>query len=1001
MQKLITLAYCLLLSIFHLQAQCDLDLFAVEVDCAGGQNGEIMVEMTGTAPFDISLNGQFIESVDTSLYHFSNLIAGQYLISLADAESCQDSQYVDVNEPALLEADVFVDSSCGYSCIEITPTGGTAPYLYVLNGSINGTQGFFCDFFDPGIYVIQVTDVLGCTFETQTEIIQTPFIEVWMTEEVIDCNSSELSAEVVGGNNIISYAWNTFELTSSIIVDAAGIYSVTVTDTEGCTAEGSYLYDGGFQIESIVKDVDCNGLGSIEVIPIGDFNPTVINWAGPGVSSNELSIAELVPGTYSLLLEDASGCSENYTFEILEFEELSVDFTFSETTCGEANGNIALTVFGGSGGFTYQWDNGLPASASIQNLVVGIYCCTITDTNNCSVDVCVTITEAAGVEYEFEGTPESCLSEGSIKVNIISGPTPVTFNWSTGSTADSITNLVAGTYSVTIVDGNGCAITDTYEIDSPIGLALSSSFTSCNTNDGTATANVQGGASQPTFLWNNGQTSATATGLAPNWYSVTVTDELTDCTVHQNIQVLEDPICYVRIEGYVLLDEIDMNCDTMQAEGIEHIQVELSDGQITYTDQDGFYQFTTDAGEYVINVNYTGASYDGLCIDPIAINADTWGSSYSDNDFYFEYGEDQDVQIKVIKPNARPGFNQKVRICLMNIGAVSMTGTLTFIHPDVEEFVESAPMQDNYDEGTSTLTWEYEDLPPGAIWIYNIYLYTPIGTDLGTPLDYFFQANPIAGDLTPENNTIECSIVVTGSFDPNDKAVTPEGIGENGSITMEDSLLTYKVRFQNTGTDTAFTVRVLDTLDIDLDERTVVPGPASHPYTLTVKDGNVLDFLFENIMLPDSFVNEPASNGFFMFDVKIKEGSPYGTRIENRAGIYFDFNEPIITNTVVNTIEMVNEVSSIAKNDFLFEVFPNPGNGQGNYSIQLDSPEMVSIKAFDINGKIISELSEQKFYSKGSHVINFNKFNLVNGVYFIQAETQSGKVAKVKYVLIK
>ncbi|MEL6866888.1 MAG: T9SS type A sorting domain-containing protein, partial [Bacteroidota bacterium] len=121
-----------------------------------------------------------------------------------------------------------------------------------------------------------------------------------------------------------------------------------------------------------------------------------------------------------------------------------------------------------------------------------------------------------------------------------------------------------------------------------------------------------------------------------------------------------------------------------------------------------------------------------------------------------------------------------------------------------------------------------------------------------------------------------------------------------GLITLADTVLSYHIRFQNTGTDTAFTVVIRDTLDNDLNLRSLVPGPSSHAYELDVLPNRVLEFTFNDIHLPDSNTNEPASHGFVFFDIEVANRS-LGTRIENSVGIYFDYNAPIITNTVLNT----------------------------------------------------------------------------------------------------
>jgi uncharacterized repeat protein (TIGR01451 family) len=151
--------------------------------------------------------------------------------------------------------------------------------------------------------------------------------------------------------------------------------------------------------------------------------------------------------------------------------------------------------------------------------------------------------------------------------------------------------------------------------------------------------------------------------------------------------------------------------------------------------------------------------------------------------------------------------------------------------------------------------------------------------------------------------------VVTGSYDPNDKTGFPLGIGQSHDI-LPNTDLQYVIRFQNTGTDTAFTVVIRDTLDTDLNIFTVTPGVSSHPYTFRMYGPRVLEWTFENINLPDSSSNEPESHGFATFQVKQVPNLATGTEINNEVGIYFDLNDPIITNTTLHTINpCINSIS--------------------------------------------------------------------------------------------
>lgn len=150
----------------------------------------------------------------------------------------------------------------------------------------------------------------------------------------------------------------------------------------------------------------------------------------------------------------------------------------------------------------------------------------------------------------------------------------------------------------------------------------------------------------------------------------------------------------------------------------------------------------------------------------------------------------------------------------------------------------------------------------------------------------------------------EVCIIIRDSYDPNDISVTPEGIGANHYI-KNDNKLRYTIRFQNTGTDTAYNIYIIDTLPKELDIATLDMLGSSHNYTYKLLSGqkeNVLQIDFKNIYLVDSFANEPLSNGFVSFDIRLNDSLKKGTIVRNFADIYFDFNAPVRTNTVFNTI---------------------------------------------------------------------------------------------------
>ncbi len=182
----------------------------------------------------------------------------------------------------------------------------------------------------------------------------------------------------------------------------------------------------------------------------------------------------------------------------------------------------------------------------------------------------------------------------------------------------------------------------------------------------------------------------------------------------------------------------------------------------------------------------------------------------------------------------------------------------------------------------------------------------------------------------------ECQIV-RGSFDPNEKEGFPLGFGFSNLI-KPNTEIEYVIRFQNTGTDTAFTVVVEDVLPPGLDANTIHDVLSSHAYQMNLVSKNKLLFRYENILLVDSFTNERASHGFVSFKIKQKPDNAFGTLIENSANIYFDFNAPVLTNFVFHEIgEVIGVVASkhVKESEAVF-IYPNPGTVETSFQLESD-----------------------------------------------------------------
>ena len=207
----------------------------------------------------------------------------------------------------------------------------------------------------------------------------------------------------------------------------------------------------------------------------------------------------------------------------------------------------------------------------------------------------------------------------------------------------------------------------------------------------------------------------------------------------------------------------------------------------------------------------------------------------------------QDLSVDLSAGTARPGFTKHYSIAYSNKGSVGVTGVVTFTLPPEVVYQSSSP-SGVFDAPTHTITWNVGLLAPLAGGTLGVTVQIPPTTPIGTNLAGSAKIAPIIGDAYQANNTSSETQRVSGSFDPNDKAVSPEGAGADHVVRPTDTL-TYKVRFQNVGNDTAFNIVVLDTLDSNLDPNTLALGAASHPYSFQIMNGRELEWTFSDINL--------------------------------------------------------------------------------------------------------------------------------------------------------
>jgi uncharacterized repeat protein (TIGR01451 family) len=293
-------------------------------------------------------------------------------------------------------------------------------------------------------------------------------------------------------------------------------------------------------------------------------------------------------------------------------------------------------------------------------------------------------------------------------------------------------------------------------------------------------------------------------------------------------------------------------------------------------------------------------------------------------------------------------------------------------------------------------TWRLEvNQPNGSPWYYPAAGFLEgCGTNgSGTFSTGFINKFPL-GDQSPFVDA-DCRKVVA-SFDPNEKSAFPQG-ADDAHWLKKDQEIDYQIDFQNTGTDTAFLVVVLDTLSNLLNPATIRPLGGSHPFTFHVLGSGVVQFVMAHILLPDSSVNEPASHGYVRFAVKPKAGAKDGALVFNKAAIYFDFNTPVITNTVYHTLgTKFLQVSTIdLRLGLALEVYPNPVSGYVTFFLQSVLPVHGTVRIFNAEGLEIASrpVTENKF--------GFDTAAMPAGVYFFRMEGPDGQIGAGRFVVVR
>ncbi len=537
-----------------------------DVDCQGGENGQIEASATGGAgDYQYALgDGDF---QDAGL--FTGLPAGTYTITVIDGEGCTGTCEVTVDQPNGLScsASEVEPVSCnggddGSATVNVE--GGNGGYTYEWD---NGQTSQQATGLDAGTHSVTVTDAKGCFVVCDVIITEPDALTCSASETApVSCkggDDGQATASAQGGNGGYTYEWDNGQTGATADELDAGPHSVTITDSKGCTVVCEVTITEPETLTCTASEtapVSCNGGddGKATASAQGGNGGYTYEWDNGQTSQQATG---LDAGAHSVTITDSKGCT--VVCEVVISEPDALTCTIEEqkdVRCnGESNGSATVAAQGGNGGYAYAWDNG-ETGATADNLDAGPHDLTITDSKGCSTVCSVDIKEPAPLTCQLTGeAPASCEDneDGSATAFPEGGNGNYSYQWDNGETTPTATMLGAGLHTVTITDEEGCktscSITIGLLVQLECKVELLEDISCQGGSDGKAKVTVTGGGNQYSYEWDNGETTQTATMLDSGEHSVTVTDE-NGCTTSCSVFVPEPEA------SIVCPDDLTLDC---------------------------------------------------------------------------------------------------------------------------------------------------------------------------------------------------------------------------------------------------------------------------------------------------------------------------------------------------------------------------------------------------------------------------------------------------------
>lgn len=468
----------------------------------------------------------------------TGLCAGTYFCQVTDGVGCITFTSVTITEPQpLTTSATIVNISCnGNSNGSITanPSGGTGPYTYSWQPGSQTTQTISGQI--AGTYTVTITDANLCSITQQFTITEPVVLSATMAFTNVLCNGAcngTASLTITGGTAPYTYSWSSGQGTANVANLCPGTYTVNITDVNGCTTQQTVAISEPTPLTSSTTSTNasCNGIcdGTATVAVSGGVPGYSYTWS-PGGGTTPFA-SGLCAGAYSVITSDTNGCSSVSSVNVLQPSAIVLSASSGPLSCfGNCNGVAIVNASGGSPGYTYSWAPGGQTTATATALCAGSYTATVTDLNGCSQNVSTTVAQPALLQANTSFTSPMCSGgcNGTATANPVGGTGPYSYLWApNGEVTSTITNVCAGTYTVTVYDANGCSDIQTVNVTPVSGMTVLSATApaSCGNCDGTINVTPSGGVGPYTYAWSGGlPPSANQVNVCAGAYTLTVTD---------------------------------------------------------------------------------------------------------------------------------------------------------------------------------------------------------------------------------------------------------------------------------------------------------------------------------------------------------------------------------------------------------------------------------------------------------------------------------------------